>query len=144
MLWILGGCASWALAALLAALGWAASLTGSGAAALPALDFETRTVTTSIRNEPPNLDSTRSKDVESYRRPHTVMEGLLRYDAARQSRARRRRALGGRTAGATFWLRENARWSDGKPVTAHDFVFAWRTGRRAGDGVRSTRSSCTR
>jgi oligopeptide transport system substrate-binding protein len=28
---------------------------------------------------------------------------------------------------ATFWLRENAAWSDGKPVTAHDFVFAWQT-----------------
>ena len=28
--------------------------------------------------------------------------------------------------GATFWLRADARWSDGKPVTAHDFVFAWR------------------
>ena len=26
---------------------------------------------------------------------------------------------------ATFWLRRDARWSDGKPVTARDFVFAW-------------------
>ena len=26
----------------------------------------------------------------------------------------------------TFALRENARWSDGEPVTAHDFVYAWR------------------
>jgi oligopeptide transport system substrate-binding protein len=26
---------------------------------------------------------------------------------------------------ATFWLREDARWSDGKLVTAQDFVFAW-------------------
>lgn len=26
----------------------------------------------------------------------------------------------------TFKLRQNARWSDGTPVTAHDFVFAWR------------------
>jgi oligopeptide transport system substrate-binding protein len=26
----------------------------------------------------------------------------------------------------TFYLRENARWSNGDPVTAHDFVYSWR------------------
>lgn len=26
----------------------------------------------------------------------------------------------------TFTLRDNARWSDGNPVTAHDFVYSWR------------------
>ncbi|MCZ6618769.1 MAG: peptide ABC transporter substrate-binding protein [Gammaproteobacteria bacterium] len=26
----------------------------------------------------------------------------------------------------TFYLRDNAKWSDGKPVTASDFVYAWR------------------
>ena len=26
----------------------------------------------------------------------------------------------------TFILRDNAMWSDGNPVTAHDFVYAWR------------------
>lgn len=26
----------------------------------------------------------------------------------------------------TFHLRNDAKWSDGRPVTAHDFVFAWR------------------
>lgn len=26
----------------------------------------------------------------------------------------------------TFYLREDAKWSDGKPVTANDFVYAWR------------------
>ncbi|MEM6734169.1 MAG: ABC transporter substrate-binding protein, partial [Myxococcota bacterium] len=28
----------------------------------------------------------------------------------------------------TFTLREDAKWSDGVPVTAHDFVFGWRRG----------------
>ena len=26
----------------------------------------------------------------------------------------------------TFTLRDNLKWSDGKPVTAHDFVYSWR------------------
>lgn len=123
--WI-GGGAVVGLVALLAALGWAATLTGGGAAQSQGLDFESRTVTLSLRNELPNLDSTRSKDVESYNILHTVMEGLLRYDvnANLEPGVAERWELDGTRA--TFWLRENARWSDGKPVTAHDFVFAWR------------------
>jgi oligopeptide transport system substrate-binding protein len=126
LLWI-AGAAIVGLAALLAALGWAATLTGGGAAATHALDFKTRTVTTSIRNDVPQLDSSRSKDIESYNILHTVMEGLLRYDNKSNlvpGVAERWDVDGDRV---TFYLRDNARWSDGKPVTAHDFVFAWRT-----------------
>ena len=28
---------------------------------------------------------------------------------------------------ATFWLREDAKWSDGQAVTAADFIFSWQT-----------------
>ena len=114
------------LAALLAALGWAATLTGGGAAASRALDFESRTLTTSVRNDPPNLDTSRSVDTESYNIQHTVMEGLLRYDvnSKLEPGVAERWEIDG--THATFWLRANAMWSDGKPVTAHDFVFAWR------------------
>ena len=125
LLWI-AGAAIVGLAVLLAALGWAATLTGGGAAATHALDFKTRTVTTSIRNDIPQLDSSRSKDIESYNILHTVMEGLLRYDVNSNlvpGVAERWEVDGSRV---TFYLRDNARWSDGKPVTAHDFVFAWR------------------
>jgi oligopeptide transport system substrate-binding protein len=125
LLW-LAGIAIAGLAALLAALAWAATLTGGGAAASQALDFKSRTVTTSIRNDLPQLDSTRSKDIESYNILHTVMEGLLRYDVNSNlvPGVAERWELDGHHA--TFYLRESARWSDGKPVTAHDFVFAWR------------------
>jgi oligopeptide transport system substrate-binding protein len=125
LIW-LAGAAIVGLVALLAALGWAATSTGGAAAASQALDFESRTVTTSIRNEPPNLDSSRSTDVESYNILHTVMEGLLRYDVSSnlEPGVAERWELDGTRA--TFWLRSNARWSDGEPVTAHDFVFAWR------------------
>ena len=58
----------------------------------------------------------------------TVIEGLLRYDVHGESRARRRRALGDRhERRARSGCATDALWSDGKPVTAHDFVFAWRT-----------------
>ena len=126
LLW-LAAAAIVGLVALLAALGWAATLTGGGAATSQALDFESRTVTTSVRNEPPNLDTTRSIDVESYNIQHTVMEGLLRYDVNSnlEPGVAERWELDGRRA--TFWLRADSRWSDGQPVTAHDFVFAWRT-----------------
>jgi len=125
LLWI-AAAAIVGLAVLLAALAWAATLTGGGAAATHALDFKSRTVTTSIRNDVPQLDSSRSKDIESYNILHTVMEGLLRYDVNSNlvpGVAERWEVDGNR---ATFYLRDSARWSDGKPVTAHDFVFAWR------------------
>ena len=125
LLWI-AAAAIVGLAVLLAALAWAATLTGGGAAATHALDFKSRTVTTSIRNDIPQLDSSRSKDIESYNILHTVMEGLLRYDVNSNlvpGVAERWERDGTRV---TFWLRDSARWSDGKPVTAHDFVFAWR------------------
>src|SRR5262245_13254947 len=125
LLWI-AGVAVVGLAVLLAALGWAATMTGGGAAASHGLDFETRTVTTSIRNDLPQLDSTRSKDSESYNILHTVMEGLLRYDVNSnlEPGVAERWEVDGYHV--TFYLRDNAVWSDGKPVTAHDFVFAWR------------------
>jgi oligopeptide transport system substrate-binding protein len=55
-----------------------------------------------------------------------VMEGLLRKDERNELApgvAERWEMEGTRVK---FWLRQNAVWSDGKPVTAHDFVFAWR------------------
>ena len=115
------------LAAFIAGLGWLSSLTATGAAALPAIDAETRTITTSIRNEPPNLDSMRATDATSIMVFTHIIEGLLRYDERGDlvPGVAERWEIG--TIGATFWLRENALWSDGKPVTAHDFVFAWRT-----------------
>ena len=95
---------------------------GAGEAA----DAASGTVTLALSQEPPQLDSTRSTDQVSIRILGHVMEGLLRYDANNQ-------LVGGvaerwemRDESATFWLRPEARWSNGEPVTAQDFVFAWR------------------
>jgi oligopeptide transport system substrate-binding protein len=112
--------------ALMVALAWASSLTGGGSSALSAIDFETKTITLVLGGEPPQLDSTRSTDSISFFVLGHVMEGLLKYDASNQLVPGVAERWEIRPEGATFWLREDARWSDGKPVTAHDFVFAWR------------------
>ena len=91
-----------------------------------AVDAVTGTITLSLFGEPPQLDSTRGTDAVSFNILGHTMEGLLRYDADN-------RLVGGVAerwqiddAKATFWLRPEARWSNGEPITAHDFVFAWR------------------
>ncbi len=112
---------------LLALLGWAASVTGGGASARRAVDVEARTLTTSIRNEPPNLDSTRATDQQSIMLLGHVIEGLLRYDRNANLVPGVAERWDVRPTGATFWLRADARWSDGQPVKAQDFVFGWRT-----------------
>ncbi len=89
------------------------------------VNFETQTITIALSQEPPQLNSMKATDQVSILVLSHVMEGLVRYD-------RRGNIIPGvaerwevTDTGATFWLRDNALWSDGKPVTAHDFVFAW-------------------
>lgn len=80
-----------------------------------------------MSEEPPQLDSTRATDQVSIFVLGHVMEGLTRYGKGGEivPGVAERWELGERQA--VFHLREAARWSDGKPVTAHDFVFGWRT-----------------
>ena len=125
LLW-LGAIATAGFIVLMVALAWASSATGGGGAAGKAFDVETKTITTFLGDEPPQLDSTRTSDTISGMVLGHVMEGLLRYDASNRIVPGVAERWEIRPDGATFWLREDARWSDGRPVTAHDFVFAWR------------------
>ena len=85
-----------------------------------------KTLVASIAQEPRTLNTLTAESV-SYTAQvlaHTN-EGLLRYDG-------KRRLTGGvaqrweiAADHLTFWLREDAAWEDGTPVTAQDFVFAW-------------------
>jgi oligopeptide transport system substrate-binding protein len=123
---LLGVLGTGAFVALMFALAWASQLTGGGQATLAAIDVPTRTVTLALAQEPPQLDSTRATDQVSFFVNGHTMEGLLRYDEHDRLVPGVAERWDLRADGATFWLREDARWSDGKPVTAHDFVFAWR------------------
>ncbi len=92
-----------------------------------AVNADTQTVQLALSTEPPNLNSLTSTDSVSFFVLLHTQEGLLSYGE--------NDALVGGVAeswqmdGTTvhFTLRDNARWSDGKPVTAGDFAFAWRT-----------------
>jgi oligopeptide transport system substrate-binding protein len=113
--------------ALMAILSWASSLTSTGVDTLSAIDYDKSAITLILADEPPQLDSTRSTDQISFFILGHVMEGLLRYDDKNRLVPGVAERWEIRPDGATFWLRENARWSDGQPVTANDFVFAWKT-----------------
>ena len=90
------------------------------------VDAVGQSITIALTQEPPNLDATRSTDLVSFFIIAHVNEGLLRYDrggrlvpgvaASWQNEGRR----------MTFHLKETARWSDGLPVVASDFVYGLR------------------
>ena len=126
VLW-LGAIGTAGFVALMVALAWASSATGGGSPVGRAIDVETKTITRALAQEPPQLDSTRATDQVSIFVLGHIMEGLLRYDASNRLVPGVAERWDVRPDGATFWLRDDARWSDGRPVTAHDFAFAWRT-----------------
>ncbi|MFN9926609.1 MAG: peptide ABC transporter substrate-binding protein, partial [Phenylobacterium sp.] len=113
------------VALLMFGLSWASDQTGGGRVG-KGVDPATGTVTLALADEPPQLDSTRSTDTISSMVLGHVTEGLIRNGegGALLPGVAERWEITPTTA--TFWLRADARWSDGKPVTAHDFVFAWR------------------
>jgi oligopeptide transport system substrate-binding protein len=107
-------------------LGWLSKVTSGGNALAEAVDPLTATITLATSSEPPQLDSTRATDqVSGFVLGH-VMESLLRRGPGTKLIPGVAERWEINEVGATFWLRDAARWSDGKPVTAHDFVFAWR------------------
>jgi oligopeptide transport system substrate-binding protein len=115
-----------AFIALAMLLGWLSKLTSGSEGLSEAVDPITGTITLAMASEPPQLDSTRATDqVSGFVLGH-VMESLLRRGPGTTLLPGVAERWEITDTGATFWLRDNARWSDGVPVTAHDFVFAWR------------------
>lgn len=116
------------IALLMIGLSWASSLTGSASGGANAVDPASNTITVFLTEEPPQLNSSLSTDQVSGSILGHVVEGLLRYDEKNRLAPAVAERWEVREHGATFWLRDNARWSDGEPVTANDFVFGWQTG----------------
>ena len=125
LLWM-GVGAVGAFVALLFVLGWLAGKTGGGQVAGDGIDVKAGSITISYPFEPPQLDGTRATDVSSSFVLGHVMEGLLRQDDHGAIAPGVAESWQIEPTHAIFHLRTDALWSDGKPVTAQDFVFGWR------------------
>jgi len=78
--------------------------------------------------EPSSLDPHRGTDVQSSRIGYDLFEGLMAFgpDGDIVPGVAESWAISEDGKVYTFTLRQDAKWSDGTPVTAADFVFSWR------------------
>ena len=81
-----------------------------------------------VRSEPPSLDPATATDQTSGTILNQVMEGLVRIapDGKPQPAVAEKWEVSKDGKEITFHLRKDAKWSNGDPVTAHDFEYAWK------------------
>ena len=80
-------------------------------------------------SEIPTMDSVKQRDIVSGNVMNNVFEGLYRQGEEGEivsGMAAEEPTISEDGLTYTFKIKENAFWSNGEPVTAHDFVFAWR------------------
>ncbi len=89
------------------------------------VDPAKRSITYSISQEPPTLSSIGPVSSVAFTVQTHIFEGLMRLNENKE-------LVGGvaerwdiQKDRATFYLRKDAKWNDGSPVTAHDFVYGW-------------------
>ncbi|MDH3747419.1 MAG: peptide ABC transporter substrate-binding protein [Gammaproteobacteria bacterium] len=110
---------------LIVAIGaWAAS----SCSPIPNTDARIMTLTRGINGDPESLDPHRFSSTQAGDILRDIGEGLLSYSATGE-------IIGGVASSwnvsadglqYTFHIRRDARWSNGEPVTAHDFVYSFR------------------
>lgn len=78
--------------------------------------------------EPTSLDPAQAFDSNSMEVVHNLFEGLMRLDDEEkpQPAAAEKMEVSDDGLTYTFTLREGIQWSNGDPVTAEDFEFAWK------------------
>lgn len=86
------------------------------------------TLRLTLTSEPATIDPSKATDVASFVVVSNLFEGLTRYDDALEVQPAVASSwdFDDDMRRITFHLREDALWSDGRPVVADDFVYAWR------------------
>lgn len=81
-----------------------------------------------MHTEPPSLDPAQMRDSISGMMGHALYEGLTVLDAEGkvQPGVAKRWDVSGDGLRYTFYLRDDAKWSNGDAVTAYDFEYAWK------------------
>jgi len=85
-------------------------------------------ITYNLINEPESLDPAFNYSLEGNNVTQNIFEGLTRLndkDKIEKAVAEKWNVTENNT-NYTFFLRKNAKWSDGKPVTAYDFEYEWK------------------
>lgn len=80
-------------------------------------------------SEPESIDPGKTYDSPGFEVARNIFEGLMRYHPETLRPlpgVAERWEMDEDEVHYRFHLREGARWSDGKPVTAHDFEYAWK------------------
>lgn len=93
----------------------------------PGVTLGSRVFRLNLGTEPPSLDPMEISDLVAMTVETNLMRGLTQYDdqhgIAPALASHWTMSSDGRRY--VFYLRPNLRWSDGKPLTAHDFVYGW-------------------
>ena len=114
-------------ASLLAACGTKSTDNGSKDTASYPGTSEKNAITVNISSEPPEMFSVTTTDTTSFTVLRHIIENLVTLDENDQVKPGVAKDWTVSDDGLvyTFNLREDMKWSNGDPVTAHDFVFAW-------------------
>ena len=82
-----------------------------------------------VSAEPESIDPRKSTSLDAATVEAQLFEGLTALDAANRPMpaAAERWEISADGLIYTFTLRSNAKWSNGEPVTAYDFEYAWKT-----------------
>lgn len=90
------------------------------------VNFTERSISYSLSQEPPTLSSIGPVSSVAFTVQAHIYEGLMRMDENKKLVGGVAESWDIKKDSAIFKLRKNAQWSDGSPVTAHDFVYGWR------------------